>query len=80
MQLGMEVINDTLEELFEKVRKLPEDRKAEATRALADITSDDVYVLSDDELADVLPELEGALSGEFATGAEVEDAINKPWA
>lgn len=76
----MDAINEMLEELFEKVRKLPEGRKIEATLALAELTSEDVYVLSGEELAAVLPEFEGARRGEFATEAEVNGVINKPWA
>jgi hypothetical protein len=76
----MQEIKDKLEELFEKVRNLPEDRKVEASRALTTLTQEDTYVLSEEELAIIMPELEGAMRGEFATEAEVDDAINKPWA
>jgi hypothetical protein len=75
----MEAIDTTLEDLFEKVRNLPEDKKAAATRALKKLTTESVYVLSDDELAVVVPALEGALRGELASDEEVYEALYKPW-
>ena len=75
----MEAIDTTLEELFEKVRNLPESEKAAAAANLRRMTREDVYILSDEELAIVVPELEGALRGEFASDEEVEKALYKPW-
>ena len=75
----METIDTTLEELFEKVRKLPEEEKAAAAAALNKLTREDTYILSEDELAVVVPALERALRGEFATDEEVYEAFYKPW-
>ena len=75
----MEAIKDTLEELFEKVRNLPEHRKLEAQLVLEDLTGDDVYSLSAEELAILEPALERAERGEFASDEEVAEALHKPW-
>ena len=76
----MEAIDTTLEELFEKVRKLPEQEKAAAALVLEDLTQDSAYVLSEEELAILGPALERAKRGEFADQAEVDELLNKPWA
>lgn len=75
----MEAIDAKLEELFEKVRKLPEEEKAAAAAALKKLTREKVYVLSEEELAIIIPEMEGAMRGEYATDEEVEEALYKPW-
>ena len=68
-----------LEALFDKVRALPEPQQELIADALADMTRDQVYQLSDDELAVLVPELEGARRGEFASAAEVDAVLNTPW-
>ncbi len=54
----MATIEEKLEELFAKVRNLPQDRQEVAAIALAEIVEDEVYVLSDEELAVLEPALE----------------------
>jgi len=76
----MEAIDTTLEELFEKVRKLPEEEKAAAALVLEELTEDSAYVLSEEELAILEPALERAKRGEFADQAVVDELLNKPWA
>ena len=69
---------DKLERLIVKVRALPTARKRLAVEALAAIT-DDTYVLSEDERAVLEPALVRAERGEFASDAEVDEVLNKPW-
>ena len=45
---------------------------------MADIVEDEVYVLSEEELAVLEPALERAKRGEFASDAEVDEVLNKP--
>jgi len=75
----MATIEEKLETLFAKVRTLPEDRQQQAIMALSEIAEEDVYILSDEERAILEPALERAKRGEFASDAEVDEAINKPW-
>lgn len=74
----MTTIEEKLEELFTKVRSLPKDRQEVAAIALAEIVEDEVYVLSEEELAVLEPALERAKRGEFASDAEVDEVLNKP--
>jgi len=69
-----------LEELFAKVRSLPTERQEVAVVALTDITDDEDYVLSDEELAVLKPRLEDAQRGENLVDAETDDLLRKPWA
>jgi hypothetical protein len=46
---------------------------------LTEIVDDEVYVLSEEERAILEPALERAKRGEFATDAEVDEVLNKPW-
>ena len=71
--------SEELERLFAKVRKLPKDLRQLAVEALSEIAEEDVYVLSGDERGVLEPALERAGRGEFASDAEVDEAINKPW-
>jgi hypothetical protein len=75
----MSKIEERLESLFAKVRALSKERQVQAIAALADIAEDEVYVLSPEELAVLEPALERAKRGEFATDAEVDEVLNKPW-
>ncbi len=68
-----------LEALFDKVRALPEPQRGLIVDALADMTSDQTYQLSDNELAILLPELEGARRGEVAPAADVDAVLYTPW-
>jgi hypothetical protein len=70
---------EKLESLFAKVRSLPEARQELAVEVLAEIADEDVYVLTDDERAAIEPALQRAKCGEFASQAEVDEAINKSW-
>lgn len=74
----MATLEEKLEELFTKVRSLPKDRQEVAAIALAEIVEDEVYVLSEEELAVLEPALERAKRGEFASDAEVDEVLNKP--
>ncbi len=47
--------------------------------ALEKMARTDVYVLSDEEFAIVMPGLDRATSGESASDEEVEEALCKPW-
>jgi hypothetical protein len=75
----MTKIETRLETLLAKLRALPEDRQELALQALTEIVEDEVYELSDEELAILEPALERARRGEFATDAEVDGVLNKPW-
>ena len=70
---------DKLERLFAKVRSLPKARQDLAVEVLSEITDDGVYALSDEERAVLEPALERAKRGEFASDAEVDEAINSSW-
>lgn len=70
---------EKLEALFAKVRSLPKERQEYVAMALEEITEEDVYVLSDEERAILEPALERADRGEFASDAEVDEVLNKPW-
>lgn len=70
---------DELETLFAKVRALPRKRQQLVIAALSEIADEDIYILSEDERAMLEPALERAKRGEFASEAEVDEAINKPW-
>jgi hypothetical protein len=70
---------EKLEALFAKVRSLSKERQEYVAMALEEITDEDVYVLSDEERAILEPALERAKRGEFASGAEVDEVLNKPW-
>ena len=70
---------EKLEALFAKVRTLPVDRQEYAVMVLAELTDEDVYELSDEECAILEPALEQAKRGEFASDAEVDEILNKPW-
>ena len=75
----MQTTEEKLEILFAKIRTLPEDRKQYAIIALTEITEEEVYILSDEERAILEPALRDAERGIFASDAEVDEAINKPW-
>jgi hypothetical protein len=75
----MSDIAEKLESLFTKVRSLPKARQELAVEMLAEIADEKVYVLTDEERAVIEPALERAKRGEFASQAEVDEAINKSW-
>ncbi len=75
----MPTIDEKLEALFAKVRALPEPRQQLIVETLTELTDPTPYRLSGDELAVLEPELEGARRGEFASQAEVDAILNKPW-
>jgi hypothetical protein len=70
---------EKLEELFAKVRALPEERQELAVQALSEIAGEEIYLLSDDERAVLDPALDRAKRGELASDAEVDELLNKPW-
>jgi hypothetical protein len=76
----MSKIEERLESLFAKVRALPKERQEQAIAALTDIAEDEVYVLSDEELAILEPALRDAQRGENLTDADTDDLLKKPWA
>ncbi len=71
--------NSRLEVLFDKVRTLPEPQQDLIADALADLTADQAYQLSEAELAILEPELAGARRGEFALQSDVDAVLNTPW-
>lgn len=68
-----------LEALFNKVRTLPDEHRDRVAEALAELTSDEPYQLSPEELSILEPELEGARNGLFASQQDVDDVLRKPW-
>lgn len=78
LRVGMATIAQKLEALFSRVRALPQHQQERVVEALSDLT-DAPYRLSDDELTLLLPELEGARRGEFASAEEVDTELNRPW-
>lgn len=76
----MSAIQEKLEALFAKVRALPEERQQRALEVLSELAEEeDIYILSDEERAILEPALERAERGEFASDAEVDEVLNKPW-
>ena len=71
--------HDRLEALFEKVRALPDPEQEAVVEALTELTSGSPYQLTDDELSVLVPELEGAHRGEFATKEAVDAVLGAPW-
>ena len=74
----MPKLGEVLDQLVARVRQLPEARQRAAIEALRDI-ADEPYVLSDDELAVLLPALDDARLGQNLTDADTDDVLNKPW-
>lgn len=62
-----------LEDVIEKVRRLPEDRQAYVAEVLEQIVAndEDLFVVPEEHRADVLEGLEQAERGEFATDQEM---------
>lgn len=62
-----------LEDVIEKVRRLPEDRQAYVAEVLEQIVANDgdLFVVPDEHRAAVLDGLEQAERGEFATDQEM---------
>jgi len=75
----MATTEDKLETLFAKVRALPKARQELAVEALSEIADGETYDLSDEERAVLEPALERAKRGEFASDADVDQVLNKPW-
>jgi hypothetical protein len=75
----MVTIEDKLERLFTKVRALPKARQELAIAALSEIADEETYTLSDDERAVLDSALERAKRGEFASPADIDEVLNKPW-
>jgi hypothetical protein len=76
---AMPKVDDSLETLFAKVRSLPKEQQARAIDALSEIVETEVYELSEGERAILEPALERAKRGDFASEAEVNEALDKPW-
>jgi uncharacterized protein YjiK len=68
-----------LEALFAKVRTLPKAQQELAVEALSEIASEETYTLSDEERAVLESALERAKRGEFASQADIDEALDKPW-
>jgi hypothetical protein len=75
----MATTEEKLETLFAKVRALPKPRQELAVEALSEITDEETYALSDDERAVLESALERAKRGEFASHADIDEVLNKPW-
>jgi hypothetical protein len=76
---NMLTTQEKLDTLFAKLRSLPEERKALAVEALAEII-EELYVLSDHERMVLEPALAEAKRGENLIDADKLDLLNKPWA
>jgi len=79
MGAPMPTTEDKLESLFAKVRTLPKARQELAVEALSEIAQEETYRFSEDEQAVLGHALERAKRGEFASEAEVDEALNKRW-
>ena len=66
-----------LERLVAKVRRLPQDRQELAVTALSEI-ADDVYELSEDELAALRPTVQDAQLGDNIQDLNDVDVLNNP--
>jgi len=75
----MATTEDELETLFAKVRALPKARQELAVEALSEIADEKTYILSDEERAVLESAIERANRGEFASHADVDEVLNKPW-
>ena len=75
----MTTTEDQLETLFAKVRALPMGRQELAVEALSEITDEQEYRLSDAERAVLEPGLARTRRSEFASNADVDEVLNKPW-
>jgi hypothetical protein len=74
----MSTTQEKLDILIAKLGTLPEERKALAVDALAEIT-EDLYILSEEERAVLEPALADAKRGENLIDAGTLDILNKPW-
>ena len=77
--LIMATTEDRLETLFAKVRALPKARQELAVEVLSEIADEKTYALSEDERAVLESALERAKRGEFASQADIDEVLNKPW-
>jgi hypothetical protein len=77
--LAMVTTEDKLETLFAKVRALPKARQELAVEALSEIADEGTYILSDDEREVLESGLQRANRGEFATQADIDEVLDKPW-
>jgi hypothetical protein len=75
----MATTEDRLETLFAKVRALPKARRELAVEALSEIADEETYALSEDENAVLESALERSKRGEFASQADIDEVLNKPW-
>ena len=75
----MATTEDRLETLFAKVRALPKARRELAVEALSEIADEETYALSEDERAVLESALERSKRGEFASQADIDEVLNKPW-
>jgi hypothetical protein len=71
----MTTTENKLEDLFAKLRALPKARQELAVEVLSEIAEEETYSLSKEESA----VLERARRGDFASEAEVNEVLNKPW-
>ena len=78
-RFGMTTTEDELETLFAKVRALPKARQELAVEALSEIANEETYALSADERTTLESALERAKRREFASDADIDEVLNKPW-
>ena len=71
-----------LEKAIEQIKDLPPERQAYAALVLKQIAADDgtPFEIPDEHRAAVLEGLGQAERGEFASDADVECALRRPWA
>jgi hypothetical protein len=75
----MTTTENKLEDLFAKLRALPKARQELAVEVLSEIAEEETYSLSKEESAVLERALERARRGDFASEAEVNEVLNKPW-
>lgn len=70
-----------LQDAIEKVQRLPEDRQALAAELLEQLAAGgtDVFVVPEEDRAAIVEGLRQAERGEFASDADVEAVLRKPW-
>ena len=74
----MSVISDEIDALVAAAKRLPEARQKLVVDALREMV-EEPYILSDAELAILLPALEDARAGRELTDAASDDLLSQPW-
>ena len=75
----MVTTEDKLEALFARVRALPKARQELAVEVLSEIAEEEAYILPNDDRVVVESALERTKRGEFASQADIDEVLHKPW-